>query len=62
MESTEQVDEHYGVSDGSEVPDAVKEFFRWKTKTYALVVTDLGPQGDGTEAYATVVKPCKKDQ
>ncbi|HVJ65021.1 MAG TPA: hypothetical protein VM901_07185 [Bdellovibrionota bacterium] len=63
MESSEKVDQHYGVDEdgGGEVPDAVNEFFRWKTKTYALVVTDLGPQGDGTEAYATVIKPCKKD-
>lgn len=45
---------------GDENENEVKAWLKYKkTSKSVLVMSDLGAQGDGTELYATSVKPCK---
>ncbi len=42
-------------------PGAVKQWLTYKTNSdVVLVMSDLGPQGDGTELFATDIKKCEK--
>jgi hypothetical protein len=45
----------------SESPKAVKAWDSYDvTSKTVLVLSDLGPQGDGTELYITEIKPCAR--
>ena len=44
---------------GDENENEIKSWVKYNTKSEnVLIMSDLGPQGDGTELYATVIKPC----
>ncbi len=59
LKNEDAVKDYYGVEDGGEIPEVVLELLEWFKKDQVFVVTDLGPQGDGTEAYDTVIKACR---
>ncbi len=44
-------------------PDEVKQWREYDTDSKTvLILNNLGPQGDGTELYATSVKPCPPER
>jgi len=63
LKSEKAMNEYYGVEEGEDnsdyIPSEVIEFLNWKQKDQVYVITDLGPQGDGTEMYGTTIKACK---
>jgi len=63
LKSEEAMNEYYGVEAGEDssdyIPSEITKFLNWKKKDQVYVITDLGPQGDGTEMYGTIIKRCK---